>query len=131
MRPSRVSADGSDRPPVDDIPVEFRVEVEPDREVVRVCPIGDVDLSTVDEVRAQVEDLAAAGFKRVVLDLRQTTFLDSTGLRLVLDAHSASADDGTEFAVIAGPPEVQRAFELAGLDSRLPFVEPGGVTSVE
>jgi anti-anti-sigma factor len=126
-----VSADGSDRPPVDDIPIEFRVEVEPDREVVRVCPIGDVDLSTVDEVRAQVEDLTAAGFKRVVLDLRQTTFLDSTGLRLVLDAHSASADDGTEFAVIAGPPEVQRAFELAGLDSRLPFVEPGGVTSVE
>lgn len=107
------------------------MEVEPDREVVRVCPIGDVDLSTVDEVRAQVEDLTAAGFKRVVLDLRQTTFLDSTGLRLVLDAHSASADDGTEFAVIAGPPEVQRAFELAGLDSRLPFVEPGGVNSVE
>jgi hypothetical protein len=27
--------------------------------------------------------------------------------------------------VIAGPPEVQRAFEVAGLDSRLPFVEPG------
>jgi anti-anti-sigma factor len=131
MRPSRVSADGSDRPPIDELPTEFRVEVEPDREAVRVCPIGDVDLSTVDEVRAQVEDLTAAGFKRVVLDLRQTTFLDSTGLRLVLDTHTASANDGTEFAVIAGPPEVQRAFEVAGLDSRLPFVEPGGVHSVE
>jgi anti-anti-sigma factor len=118
-----VSADGSDRPPIDELPIEFRVEVEPDREVVRVCPVGDVDLNTVDEVRAQVEGLTAAGFKRVVLDLRQTTFLDSTGLRLVLDAHSASAKDGTEFAVIAGPPEVQRAFEVAGLDSRLPFVE--------
>ena len=125
MRPSRVPADGADRPPVDGLPVEFRVEVEPDREVVRVCPIGDVDLNTVDEVRAQMEGLTAAGFKRLVLDLRGTTFLDSTGLRLVLDAHSASANDGFEFAVIAGPPEVQCAFEVAGLDSRLPFVEPG------
>src|SRR5687768_9776369 len=112
MRPSRVSADGSDRPPIDDLPIEFRVEVEPDREVVRVCPIGDVDLSTVAELRAQLEDLTTAGFERVILDPRRTTFLDSTGLRLVLDAHSASAADGTEFALIAGSPEVQRAFEV-------------------
>jgi anti-sigma B factor antagonist len=125
MRPSRVFAERSARPPVSELSNEFRVEVEPRREAVGVCPIGDLDLSTVDEVRAQVEELMAAGFKRVVLDLRQTTFLDSTGLRLVLEAHAASARDGCDFAVIAGPSDVQRVFEVAGLDSRLPFVEPG------
>lgn len=125
MRQSRAFEIGSSRSPVDDMPVEFRVEVVPHREVVRVCPIGDVDISTAGEVRARLEEMTAAGFRRVVLDLRGTTFLDSTGLRLVLDAHAASAADGTEFAVIAGPPGVQRAFELAGLESRLSFVESG------
>ena len=58
-------------------------------------------------------------------DLRRTTFLDSTGLLLVLDAHSAAAAAQTEFAIIAGPPCVQRTFEVAGLNGRVPFIEPG------
>lgn len=125
MRQSRPSVGGSDQPPVDDLPTEFRLEVEPEREAVRVCPIGDVDLSTVDEVRAQLEVLTASGFRHVILDLRRTTFLDSTGIRLVLDAYSASVADGTEFKLIAGPPAVQRAFEVTGVESRVPFVESG------
>lgn len=84
MRPSRVFAERSARPPVRELSNEFRVEVEPRRDAV-----------------------------------------GSTGLRLVLDAYSASVRDGTEFAVIAGPSDVQRAFEVAGLHSRSPFVEAG------
>jgi len=125
MRQSRASVDGSIRSLSDDLPVGFSVEVEPHREVVYVCPIGEVDLSTVDAVRARLEDMMAAGFDRVVLDLRRTTFLDSTGLLLVLDAHSAAAAAQTEFAIIAGPPCVQRTFEVAGLNGRVPFIEPG------
>jgi hypothetical protein len=43
---------------------------------------------------------------------------------LVVEMTAASAADGFAFAIIAGPPEVQRAFELSGLASWLPFVEP-------
>jgi anti-sigma B factor antagonist len=106
------------------LPAKFRVDVEPEREVVRVCPVGEVDLSTVDAVREQLEHVKSSGFPRLVLDLRRTTFLDSSGLRLAVDVSAASRSDGFAFAIIAGPPEVQRAFELAGLASRLPFVEP-------
>jgi anti-anti-sigma factor len=110
----------------DELPTVFRVEVEPEREIVRVCPVGEVDLETVDEVRARLEELKSSGFRRLILDLRRTTFLDSSGLRLALDVNAASTADGFAFGIIAGPPEVQRAFDLAGLSSRLPFVEPGG-----
>jgi anti-anti-sigma factor len=107
-----------------ELPGRFRVEVEPERDVVRVCPVGEVDLGTVDEVRAHLEEMQSSGFSRVVLDLRRTTFLDSSGLRLAVEMDAASRADGFAFAIVAGPPEVQRAFELTGLTSRLPFVEP-------
>jgi len=114
----RPGANGAGPPPA-----RFRVEVETERDVVCVCPIGELDLSTVDEVRAQLEDLHSSAFSRLILDLRRTTFLDSSGLHLAVEMNSAAAADGFEFAIAAGPPEVQRTFEVAGLRSRLPFIE--------
>jgi anti-sigma B factor antagonist len=105
---------------------EFRVEVEPDRDDVRVCPIGEIDLSTVDEVRARLDELRSAGFGRLILDLRGATFLDSSGVRLALDAHATAAADGTVFAIVPGPPAVQHTFEVAGLSARLPFIGAHG-----
>jgi anti-anti-sigma factor len=104
------------------VPADFRVEVEQEREAVRVCPIGDLDLGTVEELRTQLEKFTSAGI--LILDLRGTTFLDSTGLRLAMDTHTTSTANGCEFAIFAGPPSVQRAFELTGLTAHLPFVDP-------
>jgi anti-sigma B factor antagonist len=95
--------------------------VKPERDAVRVCPIGEIDFSTVGDVRAQLDELRSAGFGRLILDLRRATFLDSSGVRLALDAHTASATDGTEFAIVPGPPAVQRTFEVAGISDQLPF----------
>jgi anti-anti-sigma factor len=106
------------------VPEDFRVEVEHEREAVRVCPIGDLDLNTVEELRTQLRELKSAGSTALILDLRGTTFLDSTGLRLAMDTHRESTADGCGFAIIAGPRSVQRAFELTGLTDHLPFVDP-------
>jgi anti-sigma B factor antagonist len=107
------------------LPTEFRLEVAPERDLVRVSPIGEIDISTAERVRAQLQELTAAGFTNLILDLRGTTFLDSSGLHVVLDAHSAADRDGFDFGIVAGPPAVQRVFEVAGLGDRLPFVDPG------
>ena len=103
----------------------FRVDVEHDRAFVRVIPVGELDLATVGQVAAEIDRLSGAGFALVVLDLRRTTFVDSTGVHLVLDAQAASSRDGWDFGVIAGPPQVQRTFEIAGM---LPHVRLHMVT---
>jgi len=105
----------------------FRVEIEPEREAVRVCPVGEVDLGTAGRVRAAIQELIGAGFECVLLDLRRTTFLDSTGLRLALEIHALSSQDGWRFGLIEGPDDVQRAFDIAGLRSVLPFVNPSDI----
>jgi anti-anti-sigma factor len=103
-------------------PVKFRVDVTQRIGGVRVCPVGEVDLATVAQLRACLEEAIASGARRVILDLRDTTFLDSSGLHLAVEAVASAASNGTEFAIIAGPPDVQRTFDVAGL-SELPFVD--------
>ena len=99
----------------------FRCEVVPDRERVRVRPVGALDLATVPVVDAQLADLWSVGFTRLVLDLRAVAFLDSTAVRLLWSWHNYSASDGIAFGVIPGPPVVQRVLEVAGVDGRLTY----------
>jgi anti-anti-sigma factor len=103
------------------IPEIFEVEVVPDRGRVIVVPRGEIDLATVERVRQHLEELEDAGFHSIVLDLRQVTFIDSTGVALIL---AEVRKDGTDFAVIPGPAQVQRIFELTGLLERVALVSP-------
>jgi anti-anti-sigma factor len=101
----------------------FRVDVTREDDAVRVCPVGELDLSTVDQLRARIDEAMAAGAAHVILDLRKTTFCDSAALHLVVEADMNAARNGTRFAIIAGPPAVQRIFEVTGLCRHLPFVD--------
>jgi anti-sigma B factor antagonist len=100
----------------------FSLHVEPERDVVRVCPSGEVDLATVDAIERRIDELRSVGFARVALDLREVTFLDSTGIRLVLELSAGARADGWEFAVIEGPDDVRRVFELTGVKPLVPFI---------
>ncbi|HEY7282678.1 MAG TPA: STAS domain-containing protein [Actinomycetota bacterium] len=85
---------------------------------------GELDLSTAPEVE---EALAGAEGKqpaRMVLDLRQLAFMDSTGLRVVLAADGRARKDGRRLEVVPGPPQVHRVFRIALLDRRITFVDP-------
>ena len=57
---------------------------------MRVAPFGELDIATVDKLQAEVSQLLETGFAKIVLDLRGVRFLDSTGLRLVLELDAAA-----------------------------------------
>jgi anti-anti-sigma factor len=97
----------------------FRVDVQPERDVVHVVPVGELDLATVGALDGQLRELRDAGFGRLVLDLRRLEFIDLSGLRLILTFDRDARNNGHEFVVIPGPPAIQRLFELAGVDQHL------------
>jgi anti-anti-sigma factor len=117
-----VSIDDTTLPQPLDAP--FRCDVEPDRERVTVRPAGEVDLVTAPELQAIATDLLENGFGELVLDLRGLTFIDSSGLRAVLAITAVATRLRARLSVIPAPPIVQRAFVIAGLADRLPFVAP-------
>jgi anti-sigma B factor antagonist len=99
-------------------PEPFRVEIRPDRERVLVAPHGELDLATVDQVAAEIDDLVARGFDAIVIDLRATSFLDSSGLCLLL---RQTARTDAHITVIDGSAAVSRLFDLTGVRHALPF----------
>lgn len=104
-------------------PPPFRLEVEPHRRTVVVAAHGEIDIATAGDVARSLRELIDAGFRRIALDLREVSFIDSTGLRAVLEARAASAEAGVEFALVPGPQAVQRLFELTGTVTVLNFVD--------
>ena len=107
--------------PTDKQPFSLDVSVKARTATIRLA--GEVDLYTGPELNAVIEDLVGGGdVGTVVVDMRDVTFLDSTGLRILLAAHQA---EGYDLAVVQGPRAVVKAFEVTGLDRVLRFVEPG------
>jgi anti-anti-sigma factor len=102
-------------------PPPFTCEPVPERDRVRIHVTGEIDIGTIDVVRATVEEMLAAGFRRLVLDLRDVTFMDSTALHLMLALDADARRDGIAFSVMAGPPHVHRVLAVAGVAERLTF----------
>ena len=101
----------------------FRVDIEPERERVRVIPHGELDLATVGQLEAKIEEVRSRGFTSIVLDLRQLSFMDSTGLRLMLELDAESRADGFRFAIIDSEGPVRRLLELTRIDGQFKHVD--------
>ena len=96
-------------------PRRLHVDVHPERDVVRVVPVGELDLATAGVLEHQLHELRDAGFDHVVLDMRELTFIDSSGIRVVVSEHRFAETSEHEFSLISGPPVIQRALEVCGL----------------
>ena len=87
-----------------------------------VALAGELDLGTVTAVERRLAELREAG-KAVVLDLDRLTFMDSTGIRLLLTACEAAERDDWSFAVTRGSERVQRVLSAARVADRLPYAD--------
>lgn len=87
-----------------------------DRDGTRaVVPQGALDISSVPVVGEPLTAAIQDGFETVVLDLGETTFLDSIGIKLILDVTRMAEEAGVRLIVLPGPPHVQQTFEMSGL----------------
>src|SRR5688572_373686 len=73
-----------------------------------VIPEGELDLAGVGRFEDAVDSAVTDGADRVVIDLRNLTFMDSSGLRSMVMIDARAESDGFAFALIAGPEAVHR-----------------------
>jgi anti-sigma B factor antagonist len=102
-----------------------------EQEAVRVALSGELDMSSAllfdEELRRIEEDDESSN--TLVLDLRPLKFMDSTGLRLILSAHSRARRSGRRLRIIPGGDAIRRIFRLTGVWKRLDIIDesaPGG-----
>jgi anti-sigma B factor antagonist/stage II sporulation protein AA (anti-sigma F factor antagonist) len=86
-------------------------------------PTGELDIATAPRLERALAERVAPG-ERLVLDLGDLQFIDSTGLRVIVRAVETARQRGCDLRLRHGPPAVRRVFELSGVGDALPFEEP-------
>jgi anti-sigma B factor antagonist len=99
------------------------LDPEVPRVTARLQLEGDVDLASAPEIEARLRRLEEDLPPVLLVDLRAVTFLDSTGLRLIISAERRARKDERRLILVRGRESVDRVFRLTLLDHRLEFVD--------
>ena len=98
--------------------IEFAIEDRPvDGGRAHVVAVrGEVDLFTAPEFKQRVMAPIAAGVDLVVVDLTETTFIDSSSLGALIGANRRLKSRGGRLAVACGNETIIKTFRVTGLD---------------
>jgi anti-anti-sigma factor len=101
-------------------PLEIDVQRSDERTLVTLS--GELDASTATLLYDQLSDLEVEDVRHVVLDLARVSFMDSTGLSVIVTEHKRLRHSDGGLTIFAPPSSVRRLFEITGLDSVLDIV---------
>jgi anti-sigma B factor antagonist len=103
----------------------FELDVRTEADRTHFVPRGELDLATSPELEDRVLAALRAGAGPVVLDLRELTFMDSTGVRTIISAHQVAQETGAELRTVrpALDSVVWRVIEISGVDGALGLVD--------
>lgn len=84
---------------------------------------GDIDVASAVTVRDALDRVIAAGHHRIVLDLGEVRFLDSTGLGVMVGRLKAVRDLGGDMHLVCSSARISRVLSITSLDEVFPIHE--------
>lgn len=84
---------------------------------------GEVDLATVEELESAIDLAFSENTHPLVVDLRESSFMDSTGLKALVMANRKYDEEGRSFAVAVSGGPVARLIDLSGVETSVRIVE--------
>jgi anti-anti-sigma factor len=87
---------------------------------------GELDLASAPRVEESLVAIEGQQPARMVVDLRRLAFIDSTGLRLLIQADARARERGGEFVLRPGDASIQKVFEMTGALDVLRFEDAPG-----
>ena len=100
----------------------MEMTVRQEERCLEIALIGELDHHAAREIGGRLDRAIEAALPlRLVLDWSGVTFMDSSGLAVVLHLYRTCVRSGREFAVRGTPPQPMRVFEAAGLPQVMVF----------
>lgn len=84
---------------------------------------GEIDLATVPELESAIDSVFASDSHPLVVDLTESSFMDSTGLKALVMANRKFDEKGRPFAIAVSGGPVSRLIDLSGVESSIRIVE--------
>ncbi len=102
---------------------ELILDVKREGTTARIAVRGEFDAYSAPALEQQISELLDDHVREMVLDLSETTFLDSSGLRAILTAHRRLASEGGKLTLRSPSTPVARLLDITGLADHF-TVEP-------
>ena len=104
--------------------IEFSIEDRPLDGATHVVAVrGEVDLFTAPEFKQRVMAPITAGLDHVIVDLTETTFIDSSSLGVLIGAHRRLKSRGGRLIVACTNDTIVKTFRITGLDGVFKLVD--------
>ncbi|HEX4109348.1 MAG TPA: STAS domain-containing protein [Solirubrobacteraceae bacterium] len=104
-------------------PGSFSIRSSQERGIARLQPIGELDITTAPILKRAFEAALDdhQGSERIVVDLTEVSFMDSTGIHLLLQMNAACRGTG-RLRVVNGSQAVVRVLDVSGVREVLPII---------
>ena len=106
------------------VPPRFHVEVDQNQAGVTVTVTGDVDMSTIGPLEQARERALAVSPSSMLIDLRGVRFIDSSGLKFLIETDRLSRTGGWKLQLLRPGETAMRVFVVTGVEKHLPFIDP-------
>jgi anti-sigma B factor antagonist len=96
------------------------ITVRSERDVVIAAVTGEIDISTVAQLRERLFELADNG-GTLIVDLNRVTFIDSAGLAALVGTARRAAAHGGSLHAVCSRPQTRKLLWMTGVDRRIPL----------
>ena len=103
----------------------FGVTVEREGASATLRLSGEFDVACEDEFADATTDALSNGTRELLVDLRDLTFIDSSGLRFLIALWMESRRKDFDLSLLQGTGHVRRVLDIAGLERVLPIADAG------
>ena len=104
----------------------LRIELRRDQDLAVLRLDGELDLASTPLFQAELDSPAVSAAAKLLIDLCDLNFIDSTGLRTIFSAQAQALERGQEFAVTQGSQQVQRLLAITRMEDHLRIVAGPG-----
>jgi len=103
--------------------MNFDIKTERAGDAHVIALSGEVDLYTAPEFKQQLLEVIGQGTTHVVVDLSDTTFIDSTTLGVLVGGVKRLRPTGGQLSLVCSDPNITKIFEITGLNKVFPIHE--------
>ena len=99
--------------------MQLSMNTTSDGTTTTIAVSGEIDVSNASELRDALDDALKAGADAVDVDLADVSYIDSTGIGVLVGAANRAAETGTTLVVSRPQRNVRRVLDLLGVGDEL------------
>ena len=103
--------------------MDLKLETRHEGEAAVIAAAGEVDVFTAPDLDTEITAQLADGRSRLVVDLSGVSFLDSTGLGVLVKGLKGAREAGGSLHLVVTSDRIRKIFDITGLDAAMPLFD--------